>query len=1156
MLIVNLVLILTTFIPHLVYSSTPSCGLLLNSVPIQNILGTLASRPSLFRSSSSYISLSVGAETMDRGFTNYSSWYTYLGSLGVTSARIQCGWEKCDPKGTGEFQFDWLDTIISNMLQQGVVPWLQLSFGNSNYPEGGTAQVSSPLPNSTIALTAWDKWVFALITRYSSTSFIGEKIITEIWNEPNIQHISPIDYADFTIRTATIIKSIAPLAQVRFGVLAGYDKSYIKIVSERIVNKTQEMKHLPVSTHTSTLNLSLTSSSSSTMSSSSTSSLTMSSSSSPSLVDVLTYHPYDYNPDSSYTGIADMYSTLHSILPQVTLMQGENGAPSIGGGYGALTDYNWTECSQAKYFTRRLVRDASIGIPSSAFSIVDLCYESSNGQIDVNHKGLLLANCSNSTFPVLRPKESYLAVSHVTAVFDASSMSPLLYTNMSINATISCEGNGAKEIKTVFLGAWKSILDSNQFIFALWNSSSTPLSADEASTAICNITITINSLTNKNESENTTSTMDYLGIDLISGIAFNVTGVLTDTMTMTRMSYSDTSNVQIMTTTSSPSLFSSSSSTSTSSSSPTIITFSNLPLSDSPLILAPIEFPILLISPPSSSSILPSSKSVVSVVEALLESFQEQHNHTGDSHWERSAYFFGHTAARSLPLNPSTALIHQNYALSWGKSNNWSCNESLWAGDLGIAWTIDDLIAHDIIQDSTLEATSNVMDILLNTSPPLRYYWSWVDTLAFNLPEYISASYILNRPQYKTFAETQWNDIKNGIPGNKSTPGLWNQDFGLWFRDHTFVNKTSPNGKYIFWGRGNSWAAIALVQTLDLNLLPQNDSFRNELEETLKDMAAAYAPLQGVDGLWRSDLMDAETFPNPETTASAGALALLAYGVRSGLLNTDFFLPRIASAWAGLLNLSVTTDGTHARYCQPVGAAPAPAYIDDESDFCLGLLLFSAAQVYKLVATEEGKRNVNGIGNTNTYTNNKNVLSTTIDDSLSFTYNRSGAIDYAFRFYNTVNHDCNTPYTSCSPFSYWGEESCGFPSHGGDCADFVSQCLLAGNHTKLIKAPCRGYPCGVEEIGAEKLGACLAANYGWKSTCIKNTDSPPTTLIPGDVLVFHATSCTDEDAHATLIVHVNYPFIGVAAHSNDVFNKSITEYASEFEYYDFLQFGM
>lgn len=68
---------------------------------------------------------------------------------------------------------------------------------------------------------------------------------------------------------------------------------------------------------------------------------------------------------------------------------------------------------------------------------------------------------------------------------------------------------------------------------------------------------------------------------------------------------------------------------------------------------------------------------------------------------------------------------------------------------------------------------------------------------------------------------------------------------------------------------------------------------------------------------------------------------------------------------------------------------------------------------------------------------------------------------------------------SCSPWSYWGEESCGYPSHGGDCANFVSQCLLAGGHPPLVKAPCRGYPCGKEEVGAAKLGACLPANYGW-----------------------------------------------------------------------------
>ncbi len=92
----------------------------------------------------------------------------------------------------------------------------------------------------------------------------------------------------------------------------------------------------------------------------------------------------------------------------------------------------------------------------------------------------------------------------------------------------------------------------------------------------------------------------------------------------------------------------------------------------------------------------------------------------------------------------------------------------------------------------------------------------------------------------------------------------------------------------------------------------------------------------------------------------------------------------------------------------------------------------------------------------------------------------------------------------------------------------------------------------MEEVGAERLGACLASNYGWTSTCVTNTGKPPSTLIPGDVVVFHAASCTDEEAHATLVVFVNFPFVGVSAHSNDVYNNSIENYASEFGYYDFL----
>jgi len=168
-------------------------------------------------------------------------------------------------------------------------------------------------------------------------------------------------------------------------------------------------------------------------------------------------------------------------------------------------------------------------------------------------------------------------------------------------------------------------------------------------------------------------------------------------------------------------------------------------------------------------------------------------------------------------------------------------------------------------------------------------------------------------------------------------------------------------------------------------------------------------------------------------------------------------------------------------------------------------------------------------------------------------YDRAGALVYARTFWNRANHKCGSDYTACTPFSYWGEEACGYASHGGDCANFVSQCLLAGNHTPLVKAPCRGYPCGREEVGAARLGSCLALNYNWNSSCGAHLP-PPSYITEGDVLLFHGTSCTDEEAHATLVTHVVPGDVLITCHSEDSANRSYTQYAGEFGFYDWIHF--
>lgn len=48
--------------------------------------------------------------------------------------------------------------------------------------------------------------------------------------------------------------------------------------------------------------------------------------------------------------------------------------------------------------------------------------------------------------------------------------------------------------------------------------------------------------------------------------------------------------------------------------------------------------------------------------------------------------------------------------------------------------------------------------------------------------------------------------------------------------------------------------------------LPKGHPYANEFIGKIAAMAHALAPVQGADGLWRSNILDADQYPNPETT--------------------------------------------------------------------------------------------------------------------------------------------------------------------------------------------------------------------------------------------------------------------------------------------------
>lgn len=318
---------------------------------------------------------SIGGETLDRDYTDYQSYKTYLGPLGAKRIRLQGGWSKCEKvKAEGrpdQYDFAWLDAIIPDAASRGVAPWVELSYGNPIYEGGGEAKLAGHIPTSPEALAAWDNWVRAMVTRYKDQ--VPE---WEIWNEPDLNPShTGTEIAQFYVRTARLVKRIQPNARlIALGMASVTRLDFVKDFYEALKKENAL-----------------------------------------DLVDIMTYHGYAHNPDSSYPKIEEMRQLVWRYNPTIVFMQGENGAPSTAKPIGALRDQDWTELSQAKWDLRRMLGDHGRGIATNLFTISDIHYEAGDHMVGVNTKGILQTNPDKT---IKRPKLAYKVAQHVFSLFD------------------------------------------------------------------------------------------------------------------------------------------------------------------------------------------------------------------------------------------------------------------------------------------------------------------------------------------------------------------------------------------------------------------------------------------------------------------------------------------------------------------------------------------------------------------------------------------------------------------------------------------------------------------------------------------------------------------------------------------------------------------
>jgi len=308
--------------------------------------------------------------------------------------------------------------------------------------------------------------------------------------------------------------------------------------------------------------------------------------------------------------------------------------------------------------------------------------------------------------------------------------------------------------------------------------------------------------------------------------------------------------------------------------------------------------------------------------------------------WTNGVLFTGFMAASTTTGDPK----YYHAMLAMGEKFNWQLGKNPpHADDQCVAQTYLELyLQHP--DPKMIETARKQFDEMLS-KPKGGWPWSWCDALFMAPPSLARLYKITGDTKYLDFMSREW-----WITSKK----LYDEEAHLYFRDKTFfptniVKKTGKpaleaNGKKIFWSRGNGWVMGGLVRVLQF--MPADYPDRPNFVKQFKEMAAALLAIQGSDGLWRSGLLDPDTYQQPENSGSALFTYAFAWGINEGILDRATYLPAVQKAWAGLVS-HIYADGRLGSI-QPVGMGPSLFKPTSSENFGVGAFLLVGSELHRL----------------------------------------------------------------------------------------------------------------------------------------------------------------------------------------------------------------
>jgi rhamnogalacturonyl hydrolase YesR len=358
----------------------------------------------------------------------------------------------------------------------------------------------------------------------------------------------------------------------------------------------------------------------------------------------------------------------------------------------------------------------------------------------------------------------------------------------------------------------------------------------------------------------------------------------------------------------------------------------------------------------------------VRALACRVAQYQAPRSLDGGNSWETATFFAGLAAAHRLTGDPR----HLQWCLHWAERNRWDrgtnpadandqcCGQTYLelyflkrdpAMVRGIRRDLDAEMARPYPRPVALPAAS------ARPSRPSTLHgyqgrgWHWCDALFMSPPVLARLGAATGEKKYFDYLHRMWRD---------TAAALYDPAERLFYRDGRYSDLTLTNGRKIFWSRGNGWVMAGTARVLEY--LPADDPERPRYVDLLRAMAEAVARCQGADGLWRTDLLAPEAYPEPETSGSAFFCYALAWGINRGLLAPERYRPIVAKAWAAL-ERSVSAEG-RLLGVQPPAYEPERGPFDNrrdlaardgstrtvyrENEYGAGALLLAASEVARL----------------------------------------------------------------------------------------------------------------------------------------------------------------------------------------------------------------